>query len=454
MTKDAQFSHFWLIDALGELAKYAVAAVPEAQRGSLALPALDFPLPSERGASLPSWPLVVTEIWNAQPIRDSNDTHWDHRVQQLLLAARKGQPDREHATVRLAYLALRSVLKPDEATAFGKALWSDVDAEDNGLPQNTALSTSSVLQLPAPEGVDVRARLRARLFDVDLRDLMKLQKPMSTLEIGRRSTHLDGITQAVKLGLALPADVAARMFDEIIVWELQTVERDDPFATSVAKSFNDQIRLSAGYTLTTAILPALDAEQRTEQRARDLMAFIARTRSWTSLGAIPLFWSSVEAARDDLKSFVRRGLIGSDSQHVGAAAMAISGWARLVRNGTITELPRPLVEQLIATIETCREIGLPAMLDCARKLLKNDFLREEDLKRLMETLGIIRSEFRYENVELDTMRAVSVSLVRAACAKLAVALVGRLADDGALQGWIEDAKSDPLPEVRFALTNP
>jgi hypothetical protein len=134
-------------------------------------------------------------------------------------------------------------------------------------------------------------------------------------------------------------------------------------------------------------------------------------------------------------------LIGSESQHVGSAARAITDWAKLVRNGTLPELPRSLIEQLTATIETCREIGLSAMLDAARTLLKNNFLLDEDLKRLMQTISMIRSEFRYENVDFDTMRAVSVSLVRAECVKLATALIGRVADDGTLQGWIDDAKS-------------
>jgi hypothetical protein len=99
----------------------------------------------------------------------------------------------------------------------------------------------------------------------------------------------------------------------------------------------------------------------------------------------------------------------------------------------------------------CREIGLSTMLGAARTLLKDDFLREEDLQRLMQSLSMIRSEFRYENVEFDTMRAVTVSLVRAECVKLAAALKGRAVDDGTLQGWDDEAQSDPLPEVRFAL---
>lgn len=425
--------------------------MPAAQKGSLALTILEFPLASEKGARFQSWPEIVTEIWDRPPVRDSNDTRWDHRIQQLIAAVQKGQADRKHATLQLAYVAMQDALKPEEAIAFGRALWSDADARENALPQNTNLLSSTFLRLPAAEGIDVRARLTARLFDGDLREVMRLRTPADTAEIGTRIERLSSLANAAERGLTIPASVAVRMFDEIVIWEPQTIDRQDPFATSFVKRFNDDMGLTAGHLLTMGVVPALSAAERTEQRARNLMGFATRTRSWTSLGALPLFWTSAQGARNEIISIIRRGLIGSESQHVGNAALAIISWAKLVRNGTVPDLPRALVEQLIVTVEACRENGLSTMLGAARTLLKDDFLREEDLQRLMQSLSMIRSEFRYENVEFDTMRAVTVSLVRAECVKLAAALKGRVVDDGTLQGWDDEAQSDPLPEVRFAL---
>ena len=452
MAKDPQLAHFWLIEALGELAKYAAKAVPTAQQGALALTILEFPLPSEKGGRLPFWPRIVSEIWSAEPVRDPTDTRWDHRVHQLIAAAQKGQAGREYATLLLAYLALRDALRRGEVEAFGKALWSDVDAQENALPQNTGLSPSAFLQLPADDGIDVQARLRARLFDPDLRQVMTLPTPMGTAEMGGKVDHLYALAKATELGLTLPADTAVRMFDEIVVWEQQNIDRKDPFGASFLKGFNDNIRLAAGHVLTTAVVPAMRTDQRTQQRVQNLIAFITRTRSWTSIGALPYFLPSTAGVTGDVTSFIRMGLLGSEVRHVASAAEAIGGWAKLVRNGTLPELPRSLVEQLIATIEMCREVGLPALLGTARALLKDNFLLAEDFQRLTQTMLRIRREFRYEDVGLDTMEAVSVSLVRAECVKLAVALKDRVADDGTLQAWIDEAKIDPLPEVRFALT--
>jgi hypothetical protein len=93
------------------------------------------------------------------------------------------------------------------------------------------------------------------------------------------------------------------------------------------------------------------------------------------------------------------------------------------------------------------------MLTTAVNLLKGNFLKTDDMLRLMKTLAIILLQFRYEDVEFDSARAVSISLVRAECVKLAIALKDRVADDGTLQAWIDEARSDPLPEVRFSLAN-
>jgi hypothetical protein len=283
--------------------------------------------------------------------------------------------------------------------------------------------------------------------------MMQLAPPIGTIEIGSKASYLAALTNAARLGLVIPADRAAQMFDEIVAWEYHTVKDDrDPFAVSFVKTFNDTIRLSAGNLLTHAVVPAMQADQRTAQRARDLIAFIARARSWTGMQSLPHFIASAPDAIDDITAMLRTGLLGSDFQRVASAARAIVGWANLARSGTVSLLPRSLVERLVATIEVRRAIGLSPMLNAALSLLNRDFLEEGDLTRLTETISEIRREMRYEDVALGTVDAVSVSLVRAECVRLAVALKNRVADDESLQAWIGEARSDPLPEVRFSLT--
>ena len=453
LAKDPLIQHPWLLDALGDVAKYAAKAIPVSRQGELALDAIEFPLASEKGSNHPFWPEVVPAIWSSTPNREFDDTRWDDRVRQLIAAGEKGSVGRKEATLRLAYLAIRNALRPDERVAFGRALWSDLDEDSNALPINTSMLPSTFAELPAADGIDAQARVQERLFEPDLRQVMSLQDPVSTDSIRAKQDHLIALANAIRVGLTLPASRAARMFDEIVAWELQQVDRKDPFAGSIAKTFNDVISLSAGELLALVVVPSMRAEDRTERRAEVLVAFLGRTRSWRGLGALPYFVASALVDTNDILSVIRMGLAGSETQHVGSAALAIARWAELVHDEVLQELPRPLVEQLIAMIETRQETGLQVLLSTALSLLKENMLITEDLKRLTKTLEKIRVEFSYEAVDFVGVRAASLSLIRAECVKLAAALKGRIADNGTLETWIEEAKSDPLPEVRLSLAN-
>ena len=219
MATDPQILHHWLLDALGDLAKFAAEAIAAPGRGTLAQAVIQFPLASEKNTSDRFWPLLVNAIWDSKPDRDLSDPNWDARVQQLISASDKGQPARGEAILRLVYLALGNALKPGESEAFGRALWSDLDDNENPLPTNLGiLLTTSLAGLPAPEGIDVKARLGSRLFGADLRKLMAF--PSGTISFGTSGLHqqlllLLNINYA---GLALPPADAIRMFDEIVAW--------------------------------------------------------------------------------------------------------------------------------------------------------------------------------------------------------------------------------------------
>ena len=145
--------------------------------------------------------------------------------------------------------------------------------------------------------------------------------------------------------------------------------------------------------------------------------------------------------------------MGSEHQQVGGAAIALVRWGKLVREGVLNELPRALVELLIATIETRQEEGLHALLSAASSLLKDGLLDAGDMARLMRALSDLRIETQYDEVILDSRKAVSVSIIRVECVKLAMDLITRVNDDGTLQAWIDAAKSDALPEVRFSIVD-
>lgn len=451
LAKDPLISHPWLLEALGDLIKYAAQAIPIECQGKLAITAIEFPLASEKGTNARFWPSVITTIWNSTLVRELDDLKWDHRIRDLISAARKGYPDREEAILRVAYLVIRKALKPAEEAAFGVALWSDMDGTDNALPANTGLLTSTLAQLPTYDGIDVQERIRVRLFEPDLGAVMQVQGPMDTREFSAKRSHLLALININKAGMKVPGSTATRMFDEIVAWAPQSGDEKDSFNASFIKEFNSETRRLGGTLLSSVVVPSMPADDRTEPRVRALLEFLTKTGSWAGLTALPFFAPSVPSATNDIVAIVRSSLVSAGFQRPGSAALAIVEWSKLVREGVLLDVPRLLIEQLLTTIEMNPEAGLQAMLGAAQSLLEDGSLIEGDLERLTRAIGQIRQQFPYDQVRFDSARAVSISLVHAECVKLAVALKGKVADDGTLQAWVEEARADPLPEVRFSL---
>jgi hypothetical protein len=126
-------------------------------------------------------------------------------------------------------------------------------------------------------------------------------------------------------------------------------------------------------------------------------------------------------------------------------------WAKLVKERLITELPRPLTEKVVDAIEAGHQPGLECLVKAAASLVADGFLTTEDMTRLTQALSEIDIDTQYTDTELESPLAVSISLIRAACTRLAGSLQSAVGEDATLRRWIEGAKVDPLPEVRFSL---
>lgn len=78
-------------------------------------------------------------------------------------------------------------------------------------------------------------------------------------------------------------------------------------------------------------------------------------------------------------------------------------------------------------------------------------MSREDVETLGESIPIIYANTDYARIDGAGADAVSVSLVRAACVRLAAQLVALpTAASVELLDLLRAARTDPLPEVRFA----
>ena len=450
LAREPALHHAWLTEAMGELLRYSAQAVSISKRSELAWDALEFPLSIESGVQERFWPSIITVFWVANPNRPASDAKWSRRVAELIAAADKESTSREEAVLRLAYLTARGTLLSDEAADFGRALWSELDGGEPGLPARTRLLPNILLKITAPKGIDVASRLRARYYDAGLTPVVTPPAPLDTLVLSERQNYVLALQMAAVGGLPLTAPEAQRLFAEVTGWTLAASERQDSFSAMFVKSFTEGMRVRLGDVLTYAIIPALPISDVTETTAQILLEFIERTKSWHAIAGLSRF-GAAGICGDKVVAVIRRGIAASDFRLVAGACGAIRLWAERKGMQDAQAVPRVLIEQAISILEVGQKDSVHPLLDVVRRLLLANALQDNDKQRLLQILEDLRVSTRYAEIDLESRKAVSVSLVRVECVKLVRALEAIGLEHSAIRDWLCDARNDPLPEVRFAV---
>lgn len=451
LARERQFWSPSQLKAIENIVTYSVESISKPRLGELAIDFIEFPLAIERGRDGREdrfYPRVVTTIWRIPPARRDSDQRWAHRIEQLIEAARGG-PSREDAILRLTYLSDHDALLEGERARFGEALWAIVDDNPNPLPAGAALLHSVFLTLPAPQGVDLTAVVKTRVIDEDLANILEIPAPLNSAVLADKLNQLSNLQNTKALGGLLTPDWAARTFDQLVTWRPTEARADDPFRSPMIGGFNDSLRTRIGEILGFSIIPKMVPADLTEARGRALLDFIVATRTWRAGAGLPQFALATPALEIDIVIALRRWILGNDDIQVASAAKAASVWAEMAIDGNRrTEMPRALVERVYGAIESRQVHGLHTILNAAITLIRAGFYEYGDLERLALVLSDLRAEFDYNAIDEEGFVAVSISLIRAECVDLARELLKYISSP-VLQLWMDEAKNDPLPEVRF-----
>jgi len=369
----------------------------------------------------------------------------------LIAASQKGHPSRKEAILRLAFLAVRGGLLFAESRQFADALWSDLDAAEHGLPANTGLIPSAFAQLPSPDTVESLKRVERRLLGKPIDDDMAASVSSEPQLMEGGIDRLMGLANLDRVSVKLQPSRAAHLFDRLMAWCPPALDDTVPFENHFRRQFFDNARVLLGQVLSKLIVPAMDSSDLTTTRGEALIAFIKQAEVWSALVALPHFVSSVTAWNTEVELLLRRSMVSSNFQQAASASLALVTWGQLAKRRHTRTVPWPLIEHLISAIETRHEPGLQVHLQAAGSLYLDGFLKMASTNRLVQALDDLRVETRYERVALDTRAAVSVSLVRSECAKLAKLLLSHGRDEPSLQSWLSEATLDALPEVRFSI---
>jgi hypothetical protein len=145
-------------------------------------------------------------------------------------------------------------------------------------------------------------------------------------------------------------------------------------------------------------------------------------------------------------------MLSRDSNVAWSGFNALYRWLRGTQRGDFLSIPRRLIEITLSVIETRREPGLLHALDLARHLTVAEILNISEMERLAGAIELIHLETAYDAAQREeAFNVTTLTLVRAMAVRLAHSLKARSVKPQDVETWLNEAPSDPMPEVRFAL---
>jgi hypothetical protein len=215
---------------------------------------------------------------------------------------------------------------------------------------------------------------------------------LDTQILSEKLQNIQSYVLAAQIGIRPDPLQARRLFGEFVAWDPIPGESRDPLGGPWRENFISEVRHHVGTVLAELCVPALDLASKTEVQALTLRAWILKSREWHGLSALPEFLDTVPYLADDVATLIRRALVGSYSYRVGNGVTALRKWAKLVQKGLDIALPDSLVDQLVSTIETRHEHGLPALLSTTRYLLEKNLSLRRRYRACFPPFRICRSK--------------------------------------------------------------
>ena len=432
---DSRLNHWWLYEQIGNLLKRSLESVPPRERASLTSDLLRFPTRHEKGGNgpEPSWPDPAPYAFRYIR-RKKAAVEFDRKVARWIEHLANDGASKSEAAIRLIFLHEQDQLTAAQQSSFANALWKDIKDENAGLPVGLNLYPHSFLIAPSPPSVDALDRVYQTLFtkgsNADPANLVA------------------AVTELRKLVKPSPED-AKRLFRNVIRWRPKSEEEDSVARAMTAGVVQAQDQAMAD-VLGLVAFPHLNRDDRTVKRAKDALHFYKETELPGVLHGLGYFFGLNDAIDRRIIVVFKRGLDGRQHAIVHATVIGLDRWLRLAQNCEINPVPQNLVEHMLRAFERQRPTGLANLVYLIRQFTTAGMLTDEQLERVEEGLEELSVSAAYESIELNDPIAISLSLIRAECVRLAIVLDVLNIESDTVKQWLAESMTDPLPEVRNA----
>ena len=441
---------WWLEKPIHHILKRSWETLPKDRQTSRVLDLLSAPIVGMDGltASSERYPepgeLIQDEL--SLPTRTpDNERRWQEIVSLLIRALNTGGEARKRASIRIIGIAKKRLLSDAETSQVAQALWSSDHTEPNDLPGGTNLYEWVFLPLPQPQPGLAEQRFRHKWLDIDkfpqrngadLDELLwQIGSAISGLNVYQQPLTLSDREQNYLAGLVRQWAESPPV-RKTIFFDHQDIDR---VRRAIFGLKSILLKVLIPEATATKLYEKIHKLKGSDTPGLELIAGIVR--------ALPNRF-------DEIVLLVRTELTSDNSASAERAAWGLHFWLKAASDSTHELRPPPddLVHEIGIIIATRRKVVLAQALQIAKWIFAegNKDHRKIIGQLAVQGLGYLLNELRYDR-EHQQDEDFDVPLLRWDCTHLAIAMAEHgFGDDPTVARWLDNAKEDPLPEVRHA----
>lgn len=378
-----------------------------------------------------------------------NESRWQQVITQLVKGLNYGGDVRRRASLWIWKIVLWNRLSEKEKFMVAQALWSKEFVDSTGLPTGTDLRDWVFMILPEPETGIAGQHFHDKYFsdkESVKEDEKELRETLS--KIGRAISGLKSH------GKSFAFSKVEKQYLIDLLWQCSDVPMPAPKNANHSISLHsiDQFIMNeiVGVSWIISELPIpTDLAEKLYQKMNGLSDL-----DFATFGFIPGLSVVLADRFDELVQNLRLGLVSQNVYLAEEALRVLETWLFLTIEPVphIQPPPDDIVREVGVMIATGRKEILGYALQGAKWIFDTgaDTHKEAISGMTLDGLSYLLEELQYDRNNIENN--YDVPNLRYQCAQLVSSMCANgLQKEPAIVRWLQDAKDDPLPEVRYAV---
>ncbi len=384
---------------------------------------------------------------------------------------------RERAITRIAKLYNLHLLDNNQIQEFGEALWKSVDSE-NGLPIDTPFYFFAFINLPSPEEIDPKLKIKEYLLKNNFEPLFNI----SPAKDGKISKLFSPGTKDVYaynlLNSTRPLFEDGNIFLDWTIDEINLIAqkvitywdtwKDDIINVINEKSYyNEQDHIIERIRQMMEIIGHVIFHYYKSDKTYLLNKLINITETFEEKGIgltrnLPFYLIQKPEMENHVASIIRKDMNSISLNKIRDAIVGLFYWLVLYSQEKIKEPPKDILNELINRIVTRRQPGLDVAIKQTAIIFWRipSIIKEQHISDISIGLEYLLTETKYETDINSSSETLSdfftleeIPHYRALCSELSKRIYDYLTErdfiiPATIDKWKTEAINDRLPEVK------